>query len=108
MTKLARAHFDSTACDAAGRHNFCGLQLQAARTIVISGAVLARRRWRRASDGLPVPFQLQILEPDYINMQFSAPRRQHGQCPVAQTSLEPRGAAVSLLVCATKSKTCPN
>ncbi|MDQ2801391.1 MAG: phage portal protein [Pseudomonadota bacterium] len=73
LTDLARKHFDTTACDASGQHNLYGLQYQAARTIVESGAVLQRRRWRRGSDGLPVPFQLQILEPDYINMMQSQP-----------------------------------
>jgi lambda family phage portal protein len=73
LTKLARRHFDTTACDSEGRHDFYGLQLQAARTIVTSGGVLARRRWRRMSDGLPVPFQLQLLEPDYIDMSKHGP-----------------------------------
>ncbi|MGI4879218.1 MAG: phage portal protein, partial [Janthinobacterium lividum] len=73
MTDLARQHFDSTACDAEGRHDFYGLQLQAMRAIVESGSVLMRRRWRRKSDGLPVPFCMQLLEPDYINMQLTTP-----------------------------------
>lgn len=67
LTDLARRHFDGLTCDASGRHDLYGLQLQAARAIVESGAVLLRRRWRRVSDGLPVPFQLQVLEPDYID-----------------------------------------
>jgi lambda family phage portal protein len=69
---LALAHFDSTACDAEGRHNFYGLQYLAARAMVTSGAALARRRWRRMSDGLPVAMQLQLLEPDYINMSLTS------------------------------------
>lgn len=73
LTDLARRHFDTTACDAEGRHNLYGLQIQAARAIVTGGAVLARRRWRRMSDGLPVPFQLQLLEPDYIDMSKHGP-----------------------------------
>lgn len=68
LTKLARAHFDTPACDSEGRNNLYGLQLLAARSIVESGSVIQRRRWRRASDGLPVPFQLQLLEPDYLDM----------------------------------------
>lgn len=68
LTLLARRHFDSTACDAEGRHNLYGLQTLAARSMAVSGAGLARRRWRRAADGLPVPFQIQLLEPDYIDM----------------------------------------
>jgi len=67
LSEIARAHFDTTSCDSGGRLNLYGLQLQAARTIVVSGAVLLRRRWRRKSDRLPLPFQLQLLEPDYID-----------------------------------------
>jgi lambda family phage portal protein len=73
LNKKARAHFDTSACDASGRHDLYGLQLQAARTIVESGAVVMRRRWRRASDGLPLPMQLQVLEPDYIDPSKHGP-----------------------------------
>lgn len=65
---LALKHFDTTACDSEGRANFYGLQYQAARAMVTSGGALARRRWRRLTDRLPVPMQIQLLEPDYINM----------------------------------------
>ncbi len=57
----------SRACDAEGRHDFAGLQKLAMRCIVESGEVLIRRRWRLPVDGLPLPFQLQLLEPDYID-----------------------------------------
>jgi lambda family phage portal protein len=67
LTALAKAHFETTACDADGRHNLYGLQLLAARTVVESGAVLARNRPRLSKDGLPVPFQIQLLEPDYLD-----------------------------------------
>lgn len=67
LNKIAREHFDKPNCDASGRHDLYGLQLQAARTIVVGGEVLMRRRWRRASDRLPLPFQLQVLEPDYLD-----------------------------------------
>jgi lambda family phage portal protein len=68
LTTLARKHFDTTACDAEGRQNLYGLQMVAARSLITSGAVIQRRRWRRASDRLPVPMQLQLIEPDYIDM----------------------------------------
>ncbi len=77
LNAIARRHFDTTACDASGRHDLYGLQLQAARTIVESGAAVMRRRWRRASDRLPLPFQLQVLEPDYIDPS------KHGPLPSA-------------------------
>ncbi|HLZ78818.1 MAG TPA: phage portal protein [Sphingomonas sp.] len=73
LTALAKKHFESTDCDAEGRHNFYGLQLIAAREIVTGGAAVARRRWRKKKDGLTVPFQIQLLESDYINMMLSAP-----------------------------------
>lgn len=78
LMKLARRHFGSTKCDAEGRNNLYGLQLQAAHTMVISGEVLARRRWRRRSDGLPLPFAIQLLEPDWMNMQLSMPQQNGG------------------------------
>lgn len=67
LTALARAHFETTACDADGRQNLYGQQLLAARAMVESGAALARYRPRFARDGLPVPFQIQMLEPDYLD-----------------------------------------
>jgi lambda family phage portal protein len=60
------AHFDTTAVDADGRNNLYGLQRLALTTVVESGEVLIRRRRRFATDGLPLPFQIQILEPDFI------------------------------------------
>jgi lambda family phage portal protein len=55
------------ACDAEGRQDFAGLQKQVMRTVAESGEALVRRRWRRLEDGLPIPMQLQILEPDYLD-----------------------------------------
>lgn len=73
LNAIAREHFDKKNCDAAGRHDLYGLQLQAARTIVVRGGAVMRRRWRRRSDGLPLPFQLQVLEPDYIDPSKHGP-----------------------------------
>lgn len=73
LNKLARSHLDKNTCDAGGRADLYGLQLKAARTIVESGAAVVRRRWRRFSDGLPLPFQLQVLEPDYIDPSKHGP-----------------------------------
>lgn len=57
----------STQCDAAGRLTLSGLQKLAMRCIAESGEVLIRRRWRRPEDGLAIPMQLQVLEPDYLD-----------------------------------------
>lgn len=57
----------ATECDADGQLDFYGLQMLAARTIRESGEVLVRLRYRLPSDGLSVPLQLQVLEPDYLD-----------------------------------------
>jgi lambda family phage portal protein len=73
LNDLARKHLDSTACDAEGQNDLYGLQHLAARAIVVSGAVIVRRRWRRAGDRLPLPFQIQVLEPDYLDPAKDGP-----------------------------------
>lgn len=57
----------STACDAQGQHDFYGLQKLVMQTVVESGEVLVRRRIRRLEDNLPIPVQLQVLEPDVLD-----------------------------------------
>lgn len=67
LTARAALHLDSTKIDPAGKLTLGGIQHLVARAIVTSGAVIIRRRWRRASDHLPLPFQLQVLEADYLD-----------------------------------------
>lgn len=54
-------------CDADGQLDFYGLQALVARTVFESGECLVRFRQRRESDGLAIPLQLQVLEPDYLD-----------------------------------------
>ena len=67
-----KAWTESTACDADGRHDFAGLQKLVMRTVVESGEALIRRRVRLPADGLPIPMQLQVLEPDYLDSSKTA------------------------------------
>lgn len=62
-----KAWAGSTDCDSDGRDNFYGLQHLVMRTVAESGECLVRRRMRRPEDGLAIPMQLQVLEPDYID-----------------------------------------
>jgi lambda family phage portal protein len=62
-----KAWTETTACDADGRQDLAGLQKQILRTVVEAGEVLVRRRWRLPKDNLPIPLQLQVLEPDYLD-----------------------------------------
>jgi lambda family phage portal protein len=57
----------SKVCDADGRSDFNGLTTLAVREMVESGDVFARRRMRRAADGLPVPLQIQLNEADHLD-----------------------------------------
>lgn len=54
-------------CDADGRQDFAGLQALAVRATVEAGEMLLRFRPRRSADGLAVPLQLQLLEPDFLD-----------------------------------------
>jgi lambda family phage portal protein len=62
-----KAWAGTTVCDADGRHDFAGLQALVDRTVVESGECLVRRRWRRSEDGIPLNFQIQVIEPDYLD-----------------------------------------
>lgn len=62
-----KAWATSTQCEAEGRHTFYGIQTLAMKTITTAGEVLIRRRPRYATDGLAIPLQLQVLEPDFLD-----------------------------------------
>jgi len=57
--------------DSAGVVSFYGLQVQIARSWIMSGEVLARKVLRPASDGLPVPLQIQVLEADHLDAMYN-------------------------------------
>lgn len=65
--EMTEAHLDTTAIDADGRSNLYGLQRLIMNAVVESGEVLIRRRKRERADGLPLPFQIQVLEADYLD-----------------------------------------
>lgn len=58
---------ESTTCDADGALDFYGLQALLLRAAIEGGDCLARRRWRRPEDALPLPFQIQLLEGDHLD-----------------------------------------
>lgn len=73
LTELWNAWAESLACDADGLENFYGMQHKIVEAVVESGECLIRRRRRFASDGLPVPLQLQVLEPDFLDETKDGP-----------------------------------
>lgn len=67
LEDLWKAWAGTPACDSDGRNDLYGLQHLVVRTVVEAGEVLVRRRRRLLEDGLPLPMQLQVLDPDYID-----------------------------------------
>ncbi|MCQ9423368.1 phage portal protein [Pseudomonas sp. LJDD11] len=67
LVELWQAWAETTLCDADGLENFYGLQHKIMECVAESGECLLRRRRRFSSDGLPVPLQLQIMEPDFLD-----------------------------------------
>ena len=63
---LIEDHLLTTAIDADGNSTLFGIQALSMKTIPVSGEILIRRRYRRKSDGFPLPFQIQCLETDYL------------------------------------------
>lgn len=57
--------------DADGIDNFYGQQALAAGAQFEAGEVLGRFRYRRTSDGLSVPLQLQVIEAEHLDPTFS-------------------------------------
>ncbi len=58
---------ESVEIDADGRCDLPGIEQTVMRTVVESGECLIRRHFRRPSDGLALPMQIQVLEPDFID-----------------------------------------
>ena len=60
---------ESTDCDWSGQHNFYGLQALIARTVAVRGSCVVRRRMDESLVARGVmPLQLQVLEPDFLDM----------------------------------------
>lgn len=67
LEAVAAEHLEARLFDSGRRFDFFGQQHLGCRTLVEAGEVLLRRRWRRSRDSLPLPFQVQILEPDFLD-----------------------------------------
>lgn len=65
--EIWKAWAGTTECESEGRHTFAAIQALAMRSISTDGEVLIRRRFRRDSDGLTIPLQLQVLEADFLD-----------------------------------------
>lgn len=73
LAEIVKAHAETREIDVEGRHDLYGLEKLVMRTVALSGECLVRRRPAFARDGLALPFQLQVLEPDYIDSLKDGP-----------------------------------
>jgi len=90
LERLLKAHFDTTACDALGRHNLAGLEAMVMGTVVEAGECLVRFRPRRTEDRLPLPFQLQVMEPDHLDDSVNG-RLRNGNMAIQGIEFTPFG-----------------
>ena len=68
IKQLLNSHcLASTDMDTEGKLTLFGVQGLALGSIVGDGEVLIRRRLRRSGDGYALPFQVQVLEADYLD-----------------------------------------
>jgi len=69
---LISDYLETPRVDFDGRNNLYGLQALAMETVARDGEVLIVRYKRKAADGLPLPFQIRIMEVDYLNPWIDA------------------------------------
>jgi lambda family phage portal protein len=85
---------DTTLCDADGLLNLYGLQSAIMRTVVESGECLVLRERRTTSEGLPLLFQLRVLEGDYIDTLVDGPMP-NGNRAIQGVEFDQRGRRVA-------------
>ncbi len=81
-------------CAADGQYDFAGFQGLMVREMVEGGEALTRRRFRRDTDGLPVPLQLQILEADFLDSSKTGPQS-NGNTAIQGVEFDLRGQRVA-------------
>lgn len=97
LTAAWKSWAETTDCDADGVHDMYGLQLQAARCMAESGEVLIRRVWRKGGQyaRLSVPFQIQVLEPDYLDTSRDGTNSENGNTISQGVEFSPSGQRVA-------------
>ena len=85
---------DTTACDADGLLNLYGLQAQVIRSVAESGECLVLRERRTTSEGLPLLFQLRVIEGDFIDTLVDGPMP-NGNRAIQGIEFDARGRRVA-------------
>ena len=80
VARLVRQHLESTAIDFDGRHDLYGLQRLVLDTVIESGEALVVRYMPPATVRLPIPLQVRVLDPDYLDTSKDGPGKDGGYC----------------------------
>lgn len=74
VADLVARHLLTPAIDAGGEYDLYEMQDLVMAGVFTDGEVLARRRWRntRYNPGLPMPFQIELLEPDHLDTSVTS------------------------------------
>lgn len=77
IRQLIKAHLMTTAIDVLGEMTLPMMQRTVMNATFGDGEILARRRWRtgRFGEGLELPFQVQLMEVDHLDLT----KREHGK-----------------------------
>jgi lambda family phage portal protein len=67
IESLFKRWAESTKCDAGGKLNFYGIQSLIAKSLVDGGEIFIRRRKINKTRFNEIPFQLQVLEPEFLD-----------------------------------------
>jgi lambda family phage portal protein len=78
VTQLWKDFAETTECDFNGQMNFYGLESLVMRTVAESGECLIIKRPLGSKSKNAVPFQLQVVEPDFIDLSRDNPVLQNG------------------------------
>ena len=71
LLKRIERHLDTTKIDIRGRQNLYGIQALIVNTVVDSGEALVRRV--RGGRDMALPFQLEVMEPDFLDTSRNGP-----------------------------------
>jgi lambda family phage portal protein len=93
LQALIKSHLETTAIDFDGRHNLYGLQRLVMDTVVEAGEALIIKRVAN----LPVPLQVQVLEPEYLDKRMTGPAA-NGNTLFEGIEVDPQGRRVAYYI----------
>lgn len=94
LQAIVNAHCDTPMIDAAGRQNLYGLEATAFHAAVQDGEALMVRRRATSKEGLPLPFQISVLESDFFDDRVHG-RQANGNLAIEGIEFNANGKAIA-------------